>query len=486
VITLITIDRADLVSPDVAACLTANGCLLHAAADADGARRLLRPGSAAVLLVTVPRGDPPDLVLGLPDLAKDHAYLLVEARAGDSPLLAKDAFWTLTAPPDPQRLAVAVRAAAEVTGLRRDLRLERMALTSFNDVARALTSTLKLKEVLNLIAEKTTELVPCEAWSLLMVDQTTEDLTFEIVAGPKPEVVQGFHIRIGEGIAGWVAREGQPILVEDAQKDPRFYPAVDDYTGFSTHSVLCVPLMSKERVVGVIELINKPGGGTFTRHDQDVASTLASYAAIAIENARLYEQAEELAITDDTTQIPNMRYFHHILNREVTRARRRETPLSLLFVDLDKFKQVNDTYGHMHGSRLLREVAHLLRRGLRAVDLVARYGGDEFVALLPDTEPATAYLLAERLRGQIEAYVYRGDPDLTIKITCSIGVASFPDEAKTKEELVRFADQAMYRAKGARRNFVYSGLKDHMGQLVIPQEAGGSPEGGHGPAGGDT
>ena len=474
-ITLIAIDRAGLLTQDLVHALTAHGFELLATESVTGVHHLLRPTAAAVLLVTVAPGDAPDSLAGLSDLVRDQPYVLVEAQPGMSPRLADGAFWTLRHPIDPDHLAQVIRAAAQQSALRRDRRLEGMALASFNGVARALTSTLKLKEVLGLIAEKMTELVPCEAWSLLLLDSTTETLNFEISHGPKPEVVQGFQIRVGEGIAGWVAREGKPILVDDAQQDTRFYPAVDDYTGFRTQSVLCVPLISKEHVLGVLELINKPDGGAFTQRDLETATTLASYAAIAIENARLYQQAEELAITDDTTQIPNLRYFHHILNREVNRARRRDTPLALLFVDLDKFKEVNDTYGHLHGSRLLREMAHLLRRGLRNVDLVARYGGDEFVALLPDTDHTTAYRLAERLRSQVESYTYRGDPGLAVKITCSIGVASYPDQAKTKEDLVRFADQAMYRAKGARRNFVYSALKDQEGQLIVPQAGGDHP-----------
>ena len=466
VITLIAIDRGGLLTPELAGWLTANGCLLHLAADLDEVKRLVKADGAEVLLTTLGRGDPPDLLRGLPDAKLDLPYVLVLSRPGEPSVLAQRAYWTLAHPLDPQQLLPVIRAAAENSSLRRDLRRQLFAISTFNDVGRALTSTLKLKEVLNLIAEKTSRLVQCEAWSLLLMDHHTDELTFEIVAGPKPDGVRGLRIKVGQGIAGWVAKEGQPVLIRDAQKDPRFHAQLDRSRGLRTRSVLCVPLVSKNKIQGVIELINKVGGSSFDRHDLELVTALAGYGAIAIENARLYERAEELAITDDTTQVSNMRYFHHILNREVIRARRRDSTLSLLFIDLDRFKDVNDTYGHLHGSRLLKEIAHLLKGNLRAIDLVARYGGDEFVALLPDTDHGTAYRLAERLRAQVEAFAFRAEPGVVIQVTASVGVASFPDQAQTKEDLVRFADQAMYRAKGAQRNLVYSALQDQLGKLV--------------------
>ncbi len=467
-ITVIAIDTAGLLTPELAAALKAQGCALWRAANRSEAERFGWQETAEVLLISAAPGDPPERLRNLRDLGAELPYILLAPRAGEPAELAQGAFWTLTLPVDPQHLFAVVRAAAENSSLRRELTRQTFALTTFNDVGHALTSTLKLKEVLNLIAEKTTQLVPCEGWSLLLVDPKSDELAFEIITGPPLETVRGIRIKLGQGIAGWVAKEGEAVLVQDADEDPRFFPAVDAATGIKTRSILCVPLASKEKILGVIELINKRDRPGFDSYDLTLVSALAGYGAIAIENARLYEQAEELAITDDTTQIPNMRYFHHILSREVTRSRRRKTSLSLLFIDLDRFKRINDTYGHLNGSRMLRDVAHLIKRNFRALDLVARYGGDEFVALLPDTDHATAFRLAERLRDQVEAFAFTDDAGHTLKITCSVGVASFPDQAKTKEELVRLADQAMYRAKGARRNVVYSELQDHLGELVPP------------------
>ena len=189
VITLIAIDRAGLLTPDLTRSLTANGCLLHSAADLDEVRRLVKPDAADILLITVPRGDPPDLLRGVPGAESALPYILVQARRGESSPLAQGAYWTLIPPLDPQQLFAVVRAAAECSSLRRDLQRQRFALSAFDDVGRALTSTLKLKEVLNLIAEKTSQMVQCEAWSLLLMYHQTDELTFEIVGGPRPDVV---------------------------------------------------------------------------------------------------------------------------------------------------------------------------------------------------------------------------------------------------------------------------------------------------------
>ncbi|HYB73065.1 MAG TPA: GAF domain-containing protein, partial [Candidatus Sulfotelmatobacter sp.] len=263
--TVIAIDRAQLLTPELLNSLSANGCLVHSVADLDEVHRLLKPDAAEILLLTVARGDPPDLLRAIRDVEAALPYILVQARGGDPSVLAQGAYWTLAPPLDAEQLCAVIRAAAENSALRQDLQRQRFALSAFNDVGRALTSTLKLKEVLNLIAEKASRMVPCEAWSLLLMDHRTDQLTFEIVSGPRPDVVRGYRMEVGEGIAGWVAKEGQPILIQDAQRDLRFFPQVDDTTGFRTRSILCVPLISKDKIQGVIELINRAERSSFDR-----------------------------------------------------------------------------------------------------------------------------------------------------------------------------------------------------------------------------
>ncbi|MBI5166597.1 MAG: sensor domain-containing diguanylate cyclase [candidate division NC10 bacterium] len=378
-------------------------------------------------------------------------------------------FTQLDWPGEPKELLSALEKATSYHALWRDKQrlseeLSFMAseLAILNEVGKGLTSTLELKEVLNLIAEKMTNLARSEAWSLLLVNEKSGELHFEVAAGERGPIVKGFRLQIGQGIAGWVAKTGEPLIISDAQDDPRFFRGVDEKTGFQTRSILCVPLKSKGKTLGVIELINKLDGPSFTQEDLYRVSALADFGAIAIENARLYERAAELAITDDVTQIHNSRYFHLILDREVRRADRYKSILSLLFIDLDYFKVVNDQHGHLRGSRALREVAQLFKRNLRAVDLIARYGGDEFVVILPDTDRKTAFTLAERLRSTLARAEFLKGEGLSIRLTASFGVASYPDLAKTKEDLIRLADQAMYRAKGERRNQVFVAIEPNF------------------------
>ncbi len=354
--------------------------------------------------------------------------------------------------------------------LQKEIAHQELALTIIHDVGKTLTSTLQLTEVLKTIADRTSQLIPCEAWSLLLLDENTRELTFEIAVGPEKTKVRELKIPLGQGVAGWVAQEGQPLLISRAEDDPRFFRGIDRATGYATRSLLCVPLISKGKILGVIELINKVGDSPFDHRDLALVTILADYAAIAIENARLYQKAEELAITDDVTRISNMRYFHAILDRELSRSIRKKSPLSLLFIDLDHFKQVNDTYGHLCGSRVLKEVAHLLRGSVRATDLVARYGGDEFVILLPDTDSGTAFRLAERLRETLASYAFLQEINLALTLTASFGVATFPEHAASKDELILWADRAMYRAKGIRRNLVYSATDLAAEEMPLPEQ----------------
>ena len=241
---------------------------------------------------------------------------------------------------------------------------------------------------------------------------------------------------------------GIPDLGEEIAYAPWLQPALE--RGYK--SFIAIPLIAQDRALGCMNLY------LAERHEFDadevqLLSTFASQAAVSIENARLFEETRQLAITDELTGLANHRHFYHQLAREVRRSQRYKRPLTLLMLDLDYFKRYNDRFGHLAGDQALRETAELLRRNSRDVDLVARYGGEEFAVILPETDPERAVTQAERTRAAVAGHAFRGeDSNPQGDLTVSIGVAALSSGMRKIEELVRDADQALYRAKAQGRN----------------------------------
>ena len=323
-----------------------------------------------------------------------------------------------------------------------------------HDIAKALTSTLQIDQVLKTIMEKVQELLSPDTWSLLLVDEVTNELFFQIATGKAADKLKDVRIPMGEGIAGWVAKSGKATIVPDVAKDPRFMNQIDQVTKMRTRSIICVPIRGKERVLGVIEIINYMGKREFDQNDLNLLQAMADYAAIAMENAMHVQRIHELTITDDCTTLYNVRHLNFVLDTEIYRSNRYDYEFSLIFMDLDHFKEVNDTYGHLRGSKLLREIAELLRANLRLVDFAFRYGGDEFVVLLPQTGREGASIVARRIYQRLNEARFLTDENLSLHVTASIGLASYPTDAKTKAELIRLSDEAMYLVKNTCRNNV--------------------------------
>ena len=325
-------------------------------------------------------------------------------------------------------------------------------LAAVNEIAKALTSTLELSEVLQLIGQKGSSLLGAQSWSLLL-ERDDGMLHFEVCVGPGAERLKDLTVLPGEGIAGTTFTSGKPRLVNDVKADPDFAPRFDQATALSTQSIVAVPLLVREKPIGVLELVALPGGkDIFTDDDVRVAQVMAEFAAIAIDNARNFQRVQDLTLTDEHTGLFNARHLLAQLDREVNRCQRFGRPLSLLFLDIDHFKKVNDTRGHLVGSRVLKEVGRLLAETVRTVDSAYRYGGDEFALLLLETSSDGARAAAQRVLDAFRGRSFDVGTGEPLKVTVSIGAASYPDHALTALGLLEAADRAMYRVKGAGRD----------------------------------
>jgi diguanylate cyclase (GGDEF)-like protein len=217
-------------------------------------------------------------------------------------------------------------------------------------------------------------------------------------------------------------------------------------------SILCYPLMRKGEKVGVIELINKVTG-IFTLDDQKLIKMMMDPLVVAIQTSDRFENSERLTITDDLTKLYNYRYLMKYLDADIKRCLRYKKKVSLLFIDIDGFKQINDTFGHLAGSQALAEMGQVFKRIVRETDVVGRYGGDEFVIVLPETPLNGAMIIAERIRKKVEECEFVTQ-NLSIRLTVSLGVANCPKHTLTAEGLIKKADAAMYRAKELSKNSI--------------------------------
>lgn len=347
--------------------------------------------------------------------------------------------------------------STENTRLHKELDISKKEVAFFQEVGKLLTSNKKSNDILAKIMKRIKDITGAEAWSILLTDEETNELVFEKAGGTKQSLkIKKYRLKFGEGIAGWVAQEGLPVIVPDVSSDERFCSKFDKKIHFKTKSLMCAPIKSQGRVVGVLEVVNKNTGDPFSNDDLNLLMRLIDQIALTIERTTLYQKMAELVVTDDLTKLFNMRYLNRTIEVELQRSTRHNTSLSLIFIDIDHFKQVNDENGHLVGSKLLVEMGQIIIKNLRGIDIVARYGGDEFVVVLPQTKPEAAAQIAERIRQSVEQNQFLKKEGYALKMTASFGIASYPESAKTKEELLRLADEAMYRVKYTTRNGVYA------------------------------
>jgi diguanylate cyclase (GGDEF)-like protein len=325
-------------------------------------------------------------------------------------------------------------------------------LRVFHDVARALTSSLELEEILGAIMSKMAQFFGPERWSLLMVDEVTGDLHYAIAVGENAESLKGLRVPLGEGVAGWVASTGNPLIVPDVALDPHWSAFATKHPDLKIQSIACVPVRSGLKTLGVIQLLNSKLD-LLSEYSISFLRILCDYAAIAIQNARSMTLIQELTITDDVTGLFNARHLYTMLDEHVAKNQ----VFSLMFVDLDHFKSVNDTHGHLVGSRLLAETGGLMKRCLGPNNSAFRYGGDEFVALLPGMGKAAASGTTMALCEELRNARFLEGAGLSLRLSGSFGLATFPEDGSTVPTILRAADTMMYEAKVTRDNVAVAG-----------------------------
>lgn len=315
-------------------------------------------------------------------------------------------------------------------------------------LTKQINEAVPLPALLRSVSGAAVELVDADSCSIMLLDEQRSELLCKAAVGLPPEEEADLCFKVGEGVAGWVAEHGAPALIADVESDPRF-KTLPGQTA-SIRSMLVVPLTTKEGVIGVIcAASHRPEA--FGVDHEDLLNYLGSSIVKDIENARLYR----LSITDSLTKAFNRQYLYQRLPEEIERTKRYGDPLSVGIFDIDFFKGFNDTYGHPAGDFVLKEVVRLAQGQIRDVDALVRYGGEEFLLLLPNTPLAGAQVTAERIRKAIEAAEFPWS-DRRLKVTVSVGIATLGPGAMTDETLLKRADEALYRAKGAGRNRVES------------------------------
>jgi diguanylate cyclase (GGDEF)-like protein len=328
-------------------------------------------------------------------------------------------------------------------------------LLVFHQVARSLTSSFDLDTILRTIIEHMERFIEADLWTLLMLDEARQELYYAISAGGEEAALRDLRVKVGEGVAGWVVQHGETLLVPEAANDPRVTQEHGSKPR-AVRSVIALPLRGRKGTHGAIEIFN-PSADQLTDYTIAFLHILADHAAIAIENAHDVARIQQLTITDDTTGLFNVRHLYEVLGWELERSSRLALPVSLAFLDLDHFKLVNDEHGHLIGSELLARTGERLRELSRKQDWCFRYGGDEFVILMPETGAEGALTQAAALNRALMETTFRMKNGVELRVSSSVGVATTPADGDAIHAVIAAADTRMYWVKAHGRGAVRGG-----------------------------
>jgi diguanylate cyclase (GGDEF)-like protein len=325
-------------------------------------------------------------------------------------------------------------------------------LLVFHQLARSLNSSLDLDTILRTILEQMERFIDADLWTLLMLDESRQELYYAIASGNNEKALSDLRVKVGEGVAGWVVEHAETLIIPEAEHDdPRMRQTVTGEKR-NVRSVIAMPLRGRKGVQGVIEILN-PRASQLSDYTIAFLHILTDHAAIAIENARDVRRIQQLTITDDATGLFNVRHLYNVLDQELKDCARERKPVSLAFIDLDRFKLVNDAHGHLIGSELLARIGTRLQELSRERDMCFRYGGDEFVILMPGTSASEALIVTTGLHQQLMKTQFHMRNGLQLTASASIGLATCPPE-NAVHAIIGVADSRMYAVKNNGRGKV--------------------------------
>jgi diguanylate cyclase (GGDEF)-like protein len=351
------------------------------------------------------------------------------------------------------------RSVGALSLLTGDLALLRTAATSASNVrsllaahrlARAVAASNKLDVLADIVIRAMAEAVDAAIGALACPSDANADLEIVATSGYRRELVEHLRLRPGAGILGSVFQSGRPLLARSGDD----LPHGPSRARYRTKSFIAMPIQLGRQTLAVVSVTDRRDGGSFTRDDVSCLRALAAPAALALARSLAVVEAEKFAQSaaiDPGSGVFNRRYLQTRIDEELQRSRRHGAPVSLLMLDLDNFKSINDSFGHLAGDAVIKDVAQILRRSVRIFDVCARFGGEEFAILMPGASLDSATKIATRIRERIEAYRCTDPPLSTLRVTASLGLAvSFPEVSA--QDLVARADDALYLAKREGKN----------------------------------
>jgi diguanylate cyclase (GGDEF)-like protein len=318
------------------------------------------------------------------------------------------------------------------------------------ELGKAVTSTLDREQILMIILNRLSQLFRALNWTLYLVDEAQQDLRFEVVVGLEGQDIQGLRLKVGEGLAGMVAAKGEPVLIPDTGDMSHIDRTIDIRKGLTAHSIITLPLKLGDRVIGVLQIINPEDPELFQADYLPILQIISDFVAISINNALNHAKIEKLVVTDDVTGYYNSRFLHLKLGEIIGNKEK----TSLVFLDMDNFKKIVDTYGHPLGSKVLKEIAQDIDSHLDQDSFLVRYGGDEYVVVLPGLDKTEALRKAKKIRSTLNKSVFLVKEGHNVKVTASFGIANYPEDAKDLKGLLHSADVSMYTSKDRGKNTI--------------------------------